>query len=386
MKLLPLCALLVPALPSPAVAQELPTGLPSLEQRGPSSQDLVDWALGVAGSEVIARSEIIRAMRDPYQPWGRRLQAGEEMASVTDAVLRDLALTRLEIAAGRSSGFDPALVQSLVQGHFERQVERFGGASGFSAQLQNMRMTADEFRADVTDDLYRIAWRDSQRGTQPGASGRLRADRYVRPGELLSAYEVACESSDPDQLALVGARPGGVVLQRMILELREHAQGLEGDAALDRVVLVAKQVQERVVSGDADFVDLLGSWDAMRGREAELEYDLKTLLVFSRRVHGDDSLFLWVRSAKSGEVSPPLVYRDETGATAVMLYQMQEFLEPTTPRPFVDLEVQARLRAHLLEELDQRRLSRARLNLLTRSTVHPAPLRDFLIRQEIREN
>lgn len=369
---------------SAAAAQTLPlpADAPTLEPSAPAIAYL-DWGIGVVGNEVVTLREIERAEADPYAPWQARLREGEDRGVVREDILRDLAMTRLEVEAGRSRGFDPALVESLVSGHFERQVERFGGAAGFSQRLRSSRTSPEQFREQVTADLYRIAWRDSERGVQPGPAGRTTADRYIRPGELLSAYEVLKESQDPDDLALVGAKASSFSLKRMILSLEEHAPGLEGQAAVEKVVFLANQLRGQVALGDASFPEQVEAWDAMRGRSADLERSLQGMLIMSRSLHGGDALYEFGRTARVGDLTPPLPYLVEGSVRAIVLYQVTGKNEAVPAEPFSSLEVQERLREHLLEELDQRRLVRSRLGLVRGSFVFPQDLQSFLARGEI---
>lgn len=360
----------------------LPADAPTLEPSAPAIAYL-DWGIGVVGNEVLTLREIERAEADPYAPWQTRLREGEDRGAVREDILRDLAMTRLEVEAGRSRGFDPALVESLVSGHFERQVERFGGAAGFSQRLRTSRTSPEQFREQVTADLYRIAWRDSERGVQPGPSGRTTADRYIRPGELLSAYEVLKESQDPEDLALVGAKASSFTLKRMILSLEEHAPGLEGQAAVERVVFLATQLRGQVALGDASFPEQVQAWDANRGRTPDLERSLQGMLVMSRSLHGGDALYEFGRTARVGDITPPLPYKVEDSVRAIVLYQITAKNDAVPAEPFGSLEVQARLRKHLLEELDQRRLVRSRLGLVRGSFVFPQDLQAFLARGEI---
>ena len=360
----------------------LPDDAPNLRPSLPVGAYL-DWGVGVVGNEVITIGDLAREQSNPFSSWAARVREGEDPAQINEEIIRDLAMTQLEVEAGRNRGFDPGLVENLIRNNFERQGERYGGAVGFSQQLSAWRMSPEAFRDQIRDNLYRRAWRDSERGQQPGPSGRVFADRYIRPGELLSAYEVLCDSRDPDDLAVVGGAPASYRLKRLILSVEEHAPGLEGTAAIERVEFLANQLRGEVMLGDASFPDLVEAWDANRGRNADLERSLLRVRNMSIDLHGSDALEVFVRTARTGEVSPAVPYLVDGQARAFLLYQLTGAVEAVAPTPFSDLEVQQRLRTHLLEKLDQRRLVRARIDLVKGSFVHPQDLRVFLARGEL---
>ena len=377
-------ALAVPLCAATASAQTLPLpqDAPNLNPSLPVEAYL-DWGVCVVGNEVLTVGEITMEGMDPNSPWAARMREGEDPRLVEQDVIRDLAMTRLEIDAGRNSGYDPRLVQNLMDDNVRRQKERFGGPAGLSRQLRIWRMTPDQYRERLTNDLYKTVWRQAERGVQPGASGRISADRYVRPGELLSAYRVLSESDDADDLAVVGAAPALYRLKRLILSLEEHAPGLEGQAAIERVLFVANQLRGQVMLGDATFPDLVEAWDANRGRNADLERSLERVRNMSRNLHGSDLFENFVRSARPGEVSPAVPYQVDGSVRALLLYQLTGLDEATEPAPFSDLEVQNRLRQFLLKQLDERRLVRARIGLVQGSFVYPNDLRVFLARGEL---
>ena len=387
MQVVPLLRSVVLAAPLTAIAAgaqtlPLPGDAPNLRPSLPVEAYL-DWGLGVVGNEVLTVGEVTREQMNPMSPWAARLREGEDPRAMQDEVIRDLAMTRLEVEAGRNRGFDPALVDSLVSDNFERRMELMGGPVAFSQQLSTSRLTPEQFREMMRGNLLRTVWRQSEQGQQPGPSGRLLADRYVRPGELLSAYQALAESDDSEDLAVVGGAPASYRLKRLILSLEEHAPGLEGQAAAERVEFLANRLRGEVMLGDASFPDLVEAWDANRGRNADLERSLRRVRNMSLDLHGSDVLERFVRTARAGEVSPAVPYLVEGQVRAYLLYQLTSVEEAVAPAPFSDLAVQEGLREFLLEQLDQRRLVRARIELVRGSFVHPRDLRTFLARGEL---
>lgn len=381
LRMVPAGALVALCLVQPLPAQELPA--PNLQADLPSSAYL-DWGVGISGDRVITVSDITRAEGDPSQEWGRLLQQGAERSSVQTSILRELAMTRLEVNAGKVRGFDPLLVESLVDKHFERQVERFGGATEFTKRLQSWGMSPSRFRTEVTADLYRYAWRDSSIGKQPGPTGRVSVDRYIRPGYLLSTYKAFAESQDPQKMALVGGSVEEVLLQRIILPLEVHAPGLEPEQGMEKVSFLAEQLRTQILEGEATFANQAGAWDANRGQGEPIQRTLGEIQAMSQTFHQSELLFEFVQGAKQGDVSPPLPYDPSDGARAVLLYSLEKQLPAQAPKPFSDRTVQESLREHLLEEMDKRRITRARLYLVQQSHLHPEDLRPFLVNQEIR--
>lgn len=373
------CAAII-GLALPATAQELPA--PSLRPDLPVSAYL-DWGVGISGEKVITISDILRAESDPSQDWGRQLQLGAQRGPIQISILQDLAMTQLEIDAGRTRGFDPKLVESLVEQHFERQVERYGGASSFTKRLNDWRMTPTRFRTEVTSDLYRYAWRDSSLGKQPGPTGRVTVDRYIRPGYLYSTYKAFAESADPEKLMVVGGSAEEIILLRIILPVDEHAPELEPDAGLEKVTLLAEQLRTQVLEGEATFEAQASAWDANRGQGEPIQRTLDEILGMSRTFHNSDLLHEFATAAQVGHVSAPLPFEASDGRRAMVLYALSERLTATPTKPFSDLKVQQSLREHLLSELDRRRMTRARLHLVQKSHLHPTDLRPVLMRHEI---
>ena len=364
----------------PLMAQELP----SPSRQGPVPVEAyLDWGAGISGERVITVSDLSMAMTDPSEPWGRQVQQGADPAKVNLEVLRDLAMTQLEVEAGRVRGFDPGLVESLVDNHFERQVKHYGGPTEFTKTLQALRTTPSLFRARITSDLYRYAWRDSSLGKQPGPTGRISVDRYIRPGYLFSTYEAFAESSDPAMLAVLGGSAEMLVLGRIILPIEQHAAGLDEKAGLEKTKFLAQQLRAQVIEGEATFEAQAAAWDTNRGQGDPMQRTLRGVLGMSRQFHQTDLLFEFARDAKAGDVSPPLPYQTTDGQWAVVLYALTERLPARSPKPFTDLTVQVALRKHLLEELDKRRMTRARLHLVQKSHLHPADLRPFLTQRQI---
>lgn len=374
-----LCLALALALPSNA--QELPA--PNLRPDLPASAYL-DWGVGVSGDRVITVSDITRAEGDPSQKWNRLLQQGAQRATIQTSILRELAMTQLEVDAGKVRGFDPLLVESLVDKHFERQVERFGGAAEFTKRLQGWRMSPNRFRMDVTSDLYRYAWRDASLGKQPGPTGRVSVDRYIRPGYLFSTYKAYAESADPQKLALVGGTAAEVILRRIILPLEIHAPELDAEAGLEKVSFLAEQLRSQVLEGEATFAAQASAWDANRGESEAIQMTQGEIRTMSRTIHGSEALLEFVRDAQPGGISPPLAYQASSGSRAVLLYTLEKRLPAAAPKAFSNRTVQEALREHLLKEMDKRRITRARLHLVQRSHLHPQDLRPFLVEQEIR--
>jgi hypothetical protein len=374
------CCAAIIGLALPVTAQELPA--PSLRPDLPVSAYL-DWGVGISGEKVITISDILRAESDPSQDWGRQLQLGAQRGPIQISILQDLAMTQLEIDAGRVRGFDPKLVESLVNNHFERQVERYGGATNFTKRLHDWRMTPSRFRMEVTSDLYRYAWRDSSLGKQPGPTGRVSVDRYIRPGYLYSTYKAFSESADPEKLMIVGGSAEEAILQRIILPLDEHAPELEPDAGLEKVTLLAKQLRTQVLEGEATFEAQANAWDANRGQSEPIQRTLDEIRGMSRTFHNSDLLYEFATTAQVGHVSVPLPFEASDGRQAMVLYALSERLPATPPKPFSDLQVQESLREHLLSELDRRRMTRARLHLVQKSHLHPKDLRPVLMRREI---
>lgn len=364
----------------PLMAQELPR--PSLQSSVPVSAYL-DWGAGISGERVITMSDILRAESDPSETWSRELREGANPGTVHMAILQNLAMTQLEIEAGRVRGFDPALVESLVDKHFERQIDRFGGPTEFTKRLQNWRMTPTNFRAEVTSDLYRYAWRDSSLGKQPGPTGRVSVDRYIRPGYLFSTYEAFAESRDPAKLAFLGGSPEILVMERIVLPVEQYAAGLDEKAGLEKTKLLAQQLRIQVIEAEATFEAQASEWDANRGQSDPVQRTLGGIRGISREFHQTDLLFEFARDAKVGDVSLPLTYQATDGLWAVVLYALTKRLPATPPEPFANLTVQAALREYLLDELDKRRMTRARLHLLQKSHLHPTDLRLFLAQREI---
>ena len=146
-----LCTLTV-ASHSFAAAQALPqvltpSDLAILEDR------FLDQVLVVAGDQVVTRSDVFAHIQSPQ--WRDRIEgyrnlpaneANAEMQKANIEAAAELVESLLVVRAGEDRGFDPSIVDSLVERRFKEAIERSGGYRNFHKELQRFGTSPEAYK------------------------------------------------------------------------------------------------------------------------------------------------------------------------------------------------------------------------------------------------
>ena len=133
--------LLLAALAALAAPQD-PIQEPSQEPPPQDTEVLADFVVGIAGNELVLRSDLdLRIWTDA--DLRQRMQAAstvEEQMEVNFEALSSRLENLIMVQAGADIGFDPELVEQLTDREFAQKVESFGGHVRMSEMLQQPRL------------------------------------------------------------------------------------------------------------------------------------------------------------------------------------------------------------------------------------------------------
>ncbi len=296
----------------------------------------------------------------------------EALKEQLDRLLVERIEELLQIQACRDAGFDPVRIEELVDHFFDEYVQRHGGPAQTAEYLASHSRTPAELKENMRDRMLASTWREMETGKNPGITGRVERDRFVRPGQIWAVYEIEETQKDAHWMDLIGGEPERVVLQSLALPV--DTRGTE--AALEQ----AADIRTEAVEG-ADFSQLVRTWSA-NPRENGMSKPLpvQTLAAISRTRHGDERFAEFVRGAGVGTISEPMLGHGSRGGTAsqdepedsmVFLYRMVERLPARMPA-FDDVATQGRIRKEIERLTDERRLNTA-MRLLKEAAAPEAP-------------
>ena len=97
-----------------------------------------------------------------------------------------------------------------------------------------------------------------------------------------------------------------------------------------------------------------------------------------RENHGSDELWNFAREAEAGKFIGPLREQSPGGRVAWIVYKLEERLPATEALPFESLELQKRLREHLLGILDRNREETAFRTFASQAYIYPETVREAL--------
>jgi hypothetical protein len=347
------------------------TPLPSQDPVGPmvgpsepAKEIPIDGVAAVVGDELTTRSELNDVVRRQANAMG--LSRPEDIAQIQIRFLSDRYLLLLKTQAGQDMGFDPAMVAAGEKRLFDSEVEQRGGPVEASKEFAATGQSPDQLQEYLRQRLYTQSWEFAQIGKAPGASGRIAVDRYIRPGQLWSAYQLALESGDPAELGKLGAKPPQVVLQQLVLPIETN--GGE-DSAFELAQTLIEEVR-----GGGDFTELVALWGAAPNDGHLAAETLENTEQRSDFYHRSKVLFEFASKAEVGELSEPMLGWNRD-MPAIWVYMLRDRLEATPGGAYLDAGTQGNLRKELLRSLDQLRL-RVALDGITDSVyVWPPSLR-----------
>ncbi len=371
-----LSSLVFLGLGSSLYAQSLPQAL-SEEDILALNRQFADSVAVIAGDQVITRSDMAGQLRSSV--WQERLREAADLpeGQIQDATIRvreeaaaELVEAFLEIQAGQDRGFDPEIVEILVERRFQDNLKQQGGYQAFYRNLKRGNSSPEAYRESIRNSLYRHSWRGATTGQQPGTTGRKELNRYVRPGEIRGAYKSFSKSPRLAEIELTGFREA----EYEFLEIALGFEAIGGrEAALER----AQTYYERLSTGTITLEGLIEHWSkADKGLQGDSRttLNLSQVAYASKTRFGGRALLDFMTGSEVGKLSKPL----ET-ANSVHLFQLTKIYPEQPIKPFADLEIQSEIRKHLAEKQGRIRLGRAHIRLIRESQVRPSELARLML-------
>ncbi|MFT4649478.1 MAG: hypothetical protein ACI9X4_002718, partial [Glaciecola sp.] len=147
-----LCGLAILGLGSSLSAQSLPQALTEQDIQV-LNERFLDSVVVVAGDQVITRTDLVQHLRggdwqEKYKE-AAALPAQEQVQAFTNIendATSDLVEAFLEVRAGQDRGFDPAIVETLVERRFKREQELVGGYQALHRRLKSGNSSPDQFK------------------------------------------------------------------------------------------------------------------------------------------------------------------------------------------------------------------------------------------------
>jgi hypothetical protein len=371
-----LCGLAILGLGSSLSAQSLPQALTEQDIQV-LNERFLDSVVVVAGDQVITRTDLVQHLRggdwqEKYKE-AAALPAQEQVQAFTNIendATSDLVEAFLEVRAGQDRGFDPAIVETLVERRFKREQELVGGYQALHRRLKSGNSSPDQFKDRFRRSLYRYSWQGAITGRQIGTTGRKELNRYVRPGEIRGTYRSFLNSPRLNEAAITGFREAQFETLEIAISFEEQG-GREN--ALKRVQSTHGQLVEGSVSFDEIF-DYLAQSNPQAREQSTAQWSLGRAALISETAFGGSAFVDFLVQGQEGDVSPPLESQD-----GVHLFLITK-VEPEQPsKPFADLEVQDAIRKHLADKQERVRLGRAHIRLIQESQLNPPELAKYML-------
>ncbi|MCP5022543.1 MAG: hypothetical protein GY930_12320 [bacterium] len=341
------------------------------------AERFLDRVVVIAGDQVITHTDVYRHLQS--KKWKERSREAEkapkdriqqERNRVIYDATADLVEAFLEVRAGQDRGFDPELVEVLVERRFNESQKRYGGYQAFYRELKLGNSSPEVYRESIRRSLYRHAWQGAITGRQLGVTGRKELNGYVRPGQLWGAYRSFLKSPRLAEVELTGFREAQ-------FETLEIAISFESQGGRENTLRRIEETYAKLLDGTADFVeffDYLSKNDAQMRTQSTHSWALGKAANVSQTEFGGTTFLDFLTQGKVGDISPPLESKE-----AVHLFLLTK-IEPEVPsKPFANLEVQAAIRKHLTEKQRKIRLGRARMRLIQESQLQPQDLAKHMI-------
>jgi len=344
-----------------------------------------DFVVGVAGNEVVLRTDLgIQILQDrDLQERFQRAATPAEQSEVQFEALSKRLEDLIMVQAGSDMGFDPALVEELTNREFEQQVERAGGHRAMSESFAQRSITPDLFKAQIRDRLLAESWRRSHLGRAPGPTGRISVDRDIRPGLMRMYYDSFIDSPMRTEREAVGQVEAQVKAQ--MLQVNVVAGGSKEEALESIEVLI-----DTYGAGDASFELLIRQYGDESTRNQRGIAPPATWAQLGQMRHASLELARLASEGEVGELTPPLwlELKDPAGRVqtqAWCVYRLAERIPPVPPLPFESRELQAGLKAYLLEVLDEQREEAAFTAALQDTHVWPEEHRAVIFESRMKK-
>lgn len=302
----------------------------------------------VVNDEAVTMREFVDDLRRKRQP----NSTPAELDRALRETFSDRVRTLLMEQGGRDFGYDEAIVKRYVDDSIAENIKDHGGIVDLSDELRRQNLDPQVLRDMKQRAAYRELWGLAVEGRQPGASGRVSVDRYVRPGRLMFEFE---------------RTPKGELGQPTVdYQSLFIAVELEGSAAQARTK--ADEVVAKARAG-TDFTTLVReqSHSSSKVRDG---WDKAVSLKLVTQQHPDLGEFL--AAAAPGAVSDPIAERVDGELVAFRVVSSTRRHEPELD--FNSARAQDELRERMLSGLGRYRRDRELARMLEAAYVWPDEL------------
>jgi len=273
----------------------------------------------------------------------------EEYVRMLQESVETLVRNSLKEQAGEVLGYDKAMVDAAVRGEMDRQRDRFGSVAALAEELERSSFSSVQLKEDTENYIHRSIWEMAVTGRQPGPSGRVYVDRYVRPGLLLLEFKHQGSKLD---------MPTKVQLEEMIIA---PALGETPESARNK----AQLVRSRLVHGE-DFFELNNAF-GLPGRDPELAPIEETKLALMPEAK------VFVDHAAPGDISEviPIVRTGQLAGFRILRFVGRQEGRAAS---FVDRDFQTQIRRAVEDRWDKSNEERALRDLLDAAYIWPPEL------------
>lgn len=308
----------------------------------------------INGIQFVVNDEAV-TMREFVDDLRRKRQPNSTPAEL-DRALRETFSERVKVLlmeqGGRDLGYDEAVVKRYVDDSIADNIKDYGGIVDLSEELRRQNLDPQVLREMKQRAAYRELWGLAVEGRQPGASGRVSVDRYVRPGRLQFEFERTPKS----EIAQVTAD-----YQSLFISVE-----LAGGAAQARAK--AEELVAKARAG-ADFTALVREHSHSTSKVRD-GWDKAVQLKSMAERHPDLGEFL--ADAAPETVSDPIAERIDGELVAFRVVSGTKRSEPALD--FNSARAQDELRERLLANLSRYRRDRELARMLEAAYVWPEEL------------
>lgn len=356
---------------------------PSTELELRLSDRYGNFNVAVVGEEIITRFDLFSWMEgtrfeDPTA--GRKdLRPDQRHGMQISAALTQLIEQRLKVQGGRSQGYDEELIEQQRERYFRSRIDQLGGPQSAASTFEAWGVTPEEYKNILGEGVMANLWERSVTGLDPGATGRVYVDAYVRPGQMWARYREYSESPNQSDNDIVGrTRNGKLTVQRLVLLVNpggESAEEVKGKLGT---------LREKISSGVLTFDEGIQSFAApsMQGDESIVRDARPGALVqlfqndFTSQA---DEVKGFLLKGKPGDLSPVLEFDDGGKPQAYVLLKIVARTDATPAAPFEGLELQTRLREAIAKEASEVRVARGLADLVRTTHLAPEELRSSFL-------
>lgn len=333
----PYRSLLALAIPAPLLAQ--------LTRPSAPDPDFVPIAgvIQVVNDDAITAARLDRELQALLRKVPVSTQA--EYDRLVQVARRRVVDERLQTQAGENLGLDEKEVERRGKMMLDRQKE--GGLDSFAQALQKQGLGAVGVQQNMRDLTYQASWFYPEIGELPGVLGRPWRDTYVRPGELMHAYnESKLELSEPD---------------RVVLQLLDVSAADNG--GMERARKALEQARADIGAGRTTFEECVDEMSRSRGAQPEIEVT---------RINSAE-LRAFARIAADGQISEPMPWVEDGVQKGWRVAKLQERRVGKPAPTFDDSTLQERLRKSVQNRRTELWLEDASARMLRRAWLWPKP-------------